>query len=184
MSTSTPYEMLIAANSELSESVSVEEVVDGDLKRIESYVEANSDALASAREAIRMNPVVPFRYELAVDLTVRSYRFANSSFPDSLESLTDVGLPMDPFTDQPFRYRKHLDDSFSIYSVGPRRVDHEGRFGSQLMVNAGLADLCLDVADFSLDCCTIEAPQRGIFSRVAGVLEGVWTTLATMTSPK
>lgn len=91
---------------------------------------------------------------LRVDLVLRSHRAIKGFFPTNLDALAPTFLdavPADPFTDAPFLYRATEDD-FTLYSPGPTQIDHGGRFGSWLSVQAGLADLCLDSADYDPEC--------------------------------
>jgi len=114
---------------------------------------------------------------LAVDLAIRSYHAARSSYPDDLETLVPshlAELPLDPFTDRPFVYRKQPDDSFLLYSPGPSRIDHGAVFGHWLMVDTGQADYCLDTGDYELDCCSISSNHPGFISRIGGSILWVW----------
>lgn len=69
-------------------------------------------------------------------------------------------MPLDPFTDQSFLYRRLSDHSFALYSTRPSKVDHGGVFGPWMMVAAGHADLCLDAGDYSSECCAINLNQE------------------------
>jgi hypothetical protein len=57
------------------------------------------------------------------------YRLREGAFPEALAGLTPELLPeppIDPWTDQPLRYRRE-GDSYVLYSVGPDGVDDGGR---------------------------------------------------------
>lgn len=88
---------------------------------------------------------------LAVDLAVRAWRESHGSLPASLAVLRHQhlpDLPLDPFSDDHFIYRPEDGDSFELYSVGPKRYDASGVFGTPLDVAVGVADLCLDAGDY------------------------------------
>jgi hypothetical protein len=90
---------------------------------------------------------------LAVDLALRSWQAEKGAYPDGLGPLVATfvdGVPADPFTQKPFRYRR-LSAGFVPYSPGPTQIDHGGSFGPWPMVQAGTADLCLDSGDFGLE---------------------------------
>lgn len=92
---------------------------------------------------------------LAIDLALRSHRESYGSYPKDLLPLAPgvlARLPVDPFTDEPFVYRPLYDDSFLLYSPGPRKNDHGGVFGHWMTVCAGQADLCLDAYDYEIGC--------------------------------
>ncbi len=114
---------------------------------------------------------------LAIDLSLRTHRGANSSYPDDLSCLTPSILsrvPLDPFTDQSFVYRRLAADSFHLYGRGPCNLDHGGVFGSWPAVAAGYADLCLDESDYS-HCCSITPSRLGLVSRFGTAMRTAWT---------
>jgi hypothetical protein len=79
---------------------------------------------------------------LAVGLS--AYRHAHGGYPASLAPLLDGGyvasLPLDPYVDEPLRYRRE-DDRFVLYSVGPDGIDDGGRKHD---VNASAGQIALD----------------------------------------
>jgi hypothetical protein len=91
---------------------------------------------------------------LVVDLALREWHASSGSFPDDLASLTAQmlpKLPLDPFTETSFIYRRVGDTSFHLYSTGPKSCDGGGQFGDWTSVAAGSADLCLDAGDYWRD---------------------------------
>jgi hypothetical protein len=92
---------------------------------------------------------------LAVDLAIRGFHADFGSYPDKLSRLTPrylESLPRDSFTDKSFLYRRSGDNSFYLYSTGPKLTDGGGHFGPWPLIAAGLADLCLDANDYWSDC--------------------------------
>jgi len=86
---------------------------------------------------------------LIVDVALRNWRDTIGSYPAGLGSLAPhelPSLPLDPFTNAEFIYRRP-DDSFLRYSVGPKLYDAGGQFGPQQAVMAHQADLALDGGD-------------------------------------
>jgi len=63
-----------------------------------------------------------------IALALRLYRVAHGTYPDSLSALENAGwrLPNDPFTEQPYRYRRQ-GAGFLVYSVGPDLTDDGGK---------------------------------------------------------
>lgn len=97
------------------------------------------------------NSIVALMRMLAIDLAIRSYHAIHYAYPTDICVLApyfSVRLPLDPFTEEPFLYRRLAEGSFVVYSTGPTRVDHGGIFGPWSMVAAGEVDLCLDVNDY------------------------------------
>lgn len=104
---------------------------------------------------------------LVVDLALRRFQHAHGSFPNRLHLLASKllpVLPLDPFTNSPFIYRRH-GDAFELYSPGPKQTDSGGSFGHKVLVLTGRADLCLDVRDYELpvvcepECSGCEFPK-------------------------
>lgn len=65
-------------------------------------------------------------------LLVEQYHGRHAAYPDSLEAVADGlgrGIPVDPFTGEPFLYRPR-EDGFVLYSVGPNCVDDGGEVGA------------------------------------------------------
>ena len=92
---------------------------------------------------------------LTVDLALRLYRGEHAEYPDELDQLVPgilPSLPPDPYTDEPLCYRKTEDGEFLLYSTGPGRTDHGGRFGHWLDVAMNEANLCLDFFDYHDEC--------------------------------
>ncbi|MGN6547154.1 MAG: hypothetical protein ACTHK7_19030 [Aureliella sp.] len=110
---------------------------------------------------------------LDIDLALRSWHEAQQSFPGNLSALAPEFLPtipLDPYTNQSFLYRRVSSSEFLLYSTGPKRFDGGGRFADWPSVSAGLADLCIDVASYSTDACfTIPQPQNWWRRTAAGV---------------
>jgi len=70
---------------------------------------------------------------LACDL--ERYRCDVGSFPDSLESLTPRylnSIPSDLYSGKPMIYRKVREDSYTLYSVGKKKMDDGGVIDSTL----------------------------------------------------
>ncbi len=91
---------------------------------------------------------------LVVDLALRDWHASSGSFPDGLSSLTTQmlpKLPLDPYTETWFIYRRVGDTSFQLYSTGPKSCDGGGQFGHWPSVATGSADLCLDAGDYWLE---------------------------------
>jgi hypothetical protein len=66
---------------------------------------------------------------LMVDAALRAYRYDHGQLPQRLEELTlDYfdAMPLDPFSGQPFEFRRNSADEFTLYSVGVNRVDDGG----------------------------------------------------------
>jgi len=63
---------------------------------------------------------------LALELEL--YRHDRGRYPDSLEELGKAGwkLPLDPFTEKPFRYRREP-TGFAVWSLGPDMTDNNAR---------------------------------------------------------
>jgi len=69
------------------------------------------------------------RLTILVGIAVERYRQAHGRFPDQLTDLAPEFLdavPLDPFDDQPLRYRAE-DTGVIIYSLGADGIDHKGR---------------------------------------------------------
>lgn len=65
---------------------------------------------------------------LRAELALREYRIRHHRYPTTLEQLTPNELtaaPVDPFTDQPLRYRRQ-GSTYVLYSVGPDMKDDGG----------------------------------------------------------
>ena len=113
---------------------------------------------------------------LAVDLALRDWRDTFGSFPNDLSSLTPqplAQLPLDPYTENSFIYRRISDASFDLYSTGPKLTDGGGHFGPWPSVAAGCADLCLDADDYCPDCCNFQRPV-GLVQRIASAIRRWW----------
>jgi hypothetical protein len=103
---------------------------------------------------------------LAIEAALVAFCQRRQAYPESLDELAPEGIasvPLDPFTSGPFRY-KRTPAGFKLYSPGPTGRDHGGRFGGHFEVQAGQADLCLDVDDYT--CCCMPAPQPSLLSRL------------------
>jgi hypothetical protein len=98
---------------------------------------------------------------LAVDLALQDCHATSGSFPNDLSSLTPqpfAALPVDPYTENSFIYRRISAASFVLYSTGPKLHDGGGHFGPWPDVAFGCADLCLDADDFMPACCALPSP--------------------------
>jgi hypothetical protein len=88
---------------------------------------------------------------LIIDLALRDQHQSSGYFVEQLSSLAPelvCGIPVDPFTDEPFIYRCADDNSFHLYSTGPKKRDGGGQIGPWPSVVAGCADLFLDAGDY------------------------------------
>ncbi|MBK9120211.1 MAG: hypothetical protein IPM18_11510 [Phycisphaerales bacterium] len=56
---------------------------------------------------------------------MQAYRQRYGVYPDSLEALEVGRFAVDPFTEQPFRYRL-TENGFELYALGESGVDHGG----------------------------------------------------------
>ncbi len=95
------------------------------------------------------NCCIAQRRLLIIDLGLRNWQEVIGTYPAGLGSLVPHDLPelpLDPFSQSEFIYRRQ-GDSFLLYSVGPKRYDAGGQFGSQADVTAHRADLNLDGTD-------------------------------------
>lgn len=127
-------------------AVEVREFIEAELERLrrrpahDRDLEKNLDLIVVAKRRL-----------LIVDLALRNWQEAIGSYPSGLGSLAPHDLPtlpLDPFTNTEFIYRRQ-GDSFLLYSVGPKRYDAGGQFGSQSDVTSHRADLNLDGAESS-----------------------------------
>jgi hypothetical protein len=113
---------------------------------------------------------------LSIDLSVRSCRMATGTFPRVLAELAPAffpSVPLDPFTEEPFRY--HADNGkFLLYSPGPSRIDHDGVFGPWSAVSFGQADLCLDAGDFD-SFVVPPASSSGLVGRIISRLHAAFS---------
>ena len=68
-------------------------------------------------------------WQIALALT--AYLAENGRYPDDLEALRATGwdLPLDPFTQQDFRYRRE-GEGFVVWSLGPNMADEGGEYRS------------------------------------------------------
>jgi hypothetical protein len=87
---------------------------------------------------------------LRTDLALRCWHAANGAYPSELTcaDLIDPTSGLDPFTGQPFVYRRDTPHLFTLYSPGPTLIDNGGVFGAWTLVSSGKADLCLDIEDY------------------------------------
>ncbi|MGN6133618.1 MAG: hypothetical protein ACTHOU_03915 [Aureliella sp.] len=113
---------------------------------------------------------------MEIDLALREFRAATGRLPEKLSALVPQPferLPLDPFTGQPFIYRPSADESFCLYSTGPKLFDGGGHFGPWPAVSAGCADLCLDNNDYwPADDCVRK--KRGLLARMTSRLSEWW----------
>lgn len=122
-------------------AVEVREFFDAEMERMRSRP-ANDRAMEKSLDFM----VVAQRRLLIVDLALRNWQEAIGAYPSGLGSLAPHDLPtlpLDPFSNAEFIYRRE-GDSFLLYSVGPKRFDAGGRFTSRPEVIAGVGDLNLD----------------------------------------
>jgi hypothetical protein len=83
---------------------------------------------------------------LSTHLALRAYSQTKGGHPDSLSDLIPgflTEVPVDPYSDDPLRYRYEGMEPL-LYSLGPSRRDNGGIMGSRIDVLAGNADLFLD----------------------------------------
>jgi len=121
--------------------------------------ESASDTIDTPSKDDAPIPVDPFHGRilalsrmLVIDLALRSFREAEGRYPErltALETILPEGIPLDPFTEAPFAYRREGNHAFHLYSLGPSGIDHGGIYGGISAVEAGQADLCLDVVDYA-----------------------------------
>ena len=125
------------------------------------------------------NHILALMRLLAIDLALRDVNDTTGAIPDELSSLAPhpfPRLPVDPYTEESFIYRRVDDGSYCLYSTGPKLADGGGQFGPWPSVAAGCADLCLDADDYRPDCCTLQQPI-GLAQRITsliGKLRFVW----------
>jgi hypothetical protein len=157
--------------------------VDGEAQQvIRAYVQTLIDLPREQKNSVHASLEVKYKAlvrMLGLDLAIRSYHQARASYPDDLASLIPgnvAQLPLDPFSNQSFVYRKQP-DGFLLYSPGPCQVDHGGVFGHWLLVASGRADFCLDAGDYAFDCCSINAKRSGLLSRVVGSIRTAWNVV-------
>lgn len=77
----------------------------------------------------RSQKAIRVENDLAVHvLAVKAYETKQGKYPDSLKKLNSkVELPKDPFSNEPYIYRK-VTNGFMVYSVGKNLVDDMGSF--------------------------------------------------------
>lgn len=63
--------------------------------------------------------------EATIACSLERYYLAEGSYPDSLQSLSD--LPPDPATGKPFKYKKQPDGGYQLWSVGADGEDNQGK---------------------------------------------------------
>ncbi len=108
---------------------------------------------------------------LAVDVALRAYRQSHDRYPECLIELVPQfvrEVPISPFDGQPLRYHRR-DDRFSLYCVGPSGSDNGGTAGHWLEVQAGNADLTLQMLDVDCEgfsCCACGASERSMGGRL------------------
>ena len=88
---------------------------------------------------------------LIIDLALRAYKQDHGEFPENLAALSPEYLskvPLDPFLDNPFHYRRGNSD-FVLYGVGSDGVDNGGTFGNLQQVT-----YYPDGLDWDLDALT------------------------------
>jgi hypothetical protein len=89
---------------------------------------------------------------LTVDLAVRAAEQKDRDHPASLDALIPEYLseiPSNPFCPAPMVYRPGANE-LELYFVGPSGQDQRGRFGDWNSVEAGLADIGVDIDDLPL----------------------------------
>ncbi len=73
--------------------------------------------------------------QAALACALERYRLAKGQFPENLEALAPqffARLPNDPFTGEPYKYRRTEDGQFVLYSVGWNEKDDGGMTGKTL----------------------------------------------------
>jgi hypothetical protein len=94
---------------------------------------------------------------LMLDLAIRDRYESKGSLVEHLSELEPALLPkvpLDPFTNSFFVYRRTGDALFHLYSTGPKMCDGGGQIGPWPLVSGGCADLYLDGDDDSPQGCT------------------------------
>lgn len=89
---------------------------------------------------------------LTVDLALRAAMQNDGEVPTSLEALVPEYLreiPSNPFCSAPMVYRP-LATQYKLYFVGPSGQNHGGQFGDWNSVDAGQADVGVDIDDLPL----------------------------------
>lgn len=74
--------------------------------------------------------------------TLKLYKIRHGDYPDSLDDLTPdflVSVPIDPYTNRPFRYERR-GDGFVAYSLGPNAIDDGGHDYTGDLVDGDWAD--------------------------------------------
>ena len=66
-----------------------------------------------------------WRLSIAVDTLLRAFK-ETGILALSVVDLGDVDWPIDPFDDQPLRYRNIDGKAFVVYSIGPDEIDGDG----------------------------------------------------------
>lgn len=86
---------------------------------------------------------------LTVELALRAASHDWGAAPETLEALIPEylpAIPVNPFCEAPMSYRPRANE-YDLYFIGPSGVDHQGRFGDWNSVEAGLADVYVDIDD-------------------------------------
>jgi hypothetical protein len=112
---------------------------------------------------------------LAIEAALIAHRATCGAYPPELGSLAPkfiARIPADPFTGEDFKFRR-TGETYCLYSPGPSNQDHGGKFGHWLEVQAGTADLCLDLSDYGMSCDIRFRPQ-GLMSRIVSRVRRVW----------
>jgi hypothetical protein len=112
---------------------------------------------------------------LLIDVALREQSGSSGVFARHLSSLAPEMLakvPVDPFTERRFIYRRVGATAFHLYSTGPKRSDGGGQIGPWPFVAAGCADLFLDAGDHWPASCPVAKKQTAV-NRVSSAF-GRW----------
>lgn len=120
---------------------------------LRDFVEMSANLPQSERNAMHLDldrKMVAMSRLLRMELSLQCIHETSGSYPSTLlcDVLADPSATSDPFTNDLFIYRRIDRESFVLYSPGPTKIDHGGKFGSWLKVAAGKADPCLDESDY------------------------------------
>jgi hypothetical protein len=94
---------------------------------------------------------------LAIESSLTAFHARHGRYPAELDGLVPdciAAVPSDPFTGEPFKYRRTA-QGFVAYSPGPTGKDSGGKFGGWFDIQGGGADLGVDMYDYEDVCCMV-----------------------------
>jgi hypothetical protein len=109
---------------------------------------------------------------LAIESALIAFHARHGTYPQELSPLVPeciAAVPSDPFTGKAFKYRT-TNAGYVVYSPGPTGRDSGGTFGGWFSVEAGQADLCLDMNDHEDTCCCAIRPRPTLGARLKAFL--------------